>query len=114
MDDHTTDAAGSLQQLEGYLLWQAELATAQRDAAAFADQFPWLTTGEREEVEEAYARERLQVSRLAVTRIAQRCRELRSEYEERYRHLKSRLVALFLGAGAVGAAAVAVLARAWP
>ena len=118
MDDHPTDVTGGLHRLEGYLLWQAEVATAQRDAAAFTDLLPWLTTGQREEVARAFAQERLRLSRLAVTHVAQRCRDLRSEYEERYRRLKKGLVVLFLGSvlgvAALGATAVAVLARTRP
>ncbi|MCU7825957.1 hypothetical protein [Kitasatospora sp. DSM 101779] len=115
MDDDTTDTiAGSLRQLEGYLLWQAEVATAQRDATAFTEQFPWLTTGQREEIARAYAQKRLEVSRLTVTHIAQRCRDLRSEYEDRYRRLRFGLVALLPCAAALGAAAAAVATRSWP
>ncbi|MEW1910426.1 hypothetical protein AB0442_18545 [Kitasatospora sp. NPDC085895] len=114
MDEDTADIADTgLRQLEGYLLWQAEIATAQRDAAAFTELFPWLSTGQREEVAQAYVQKRLQVSRQAVTHIAQRCRELRSEYEDRYRRLRLGLVALLPFATALGAAAAAVATRSW-
>ncbi|MEU2630383.1 hypothetical protein [Kitasatospora sp. NPDC007106] len=114
MNEDTTDTiAGSLRQLEGYLLWQAEIATAQRDAAAFTELFPWLTTGQREEVEHAYTESRLQVSRQVVTHIAQRCRDLRSEYEDRYRRLRFGVVALLPFAMALGAAAAVVVTRSW-
>jgi hypothetical protein len=111
MDERTTDVTAGLRQLEGYLLWQAELSTVQRDADAFAGLLTWLTDGQREEVVRAYVEERLRVSRHTATRVAQRCRELRGEYEERYRRLSSRLMALFLAGVVVEVVVCALLMR---
>ncbi|MFJ9447606.1 hypothetical protein ACIRRH_38080 [Kitasatospora sp. NPDC101235] len=71
MDEHAVDVGDGLRRLEGYLLWQAEIATACQDATAFTDALPWLTDAQREDVAQAYTRERLRVSRQDVTRIAE-------------------------------------------
>ncbi|MGW8375490.1 hypothetical protein [Streptomyces sp. ODS28] len=83
-------------QLEGYLLWNAEVAEAHRQARDFADRLPWLTSTQREEVERVYADDRITVSRGVLTRIAGRAGELRSEYSAAYRQLRLRC-ALSLG-----------------
>ncbi|MGW4892047.1 cytochrome C oxidase subunit I [Kitasatospora sp. NPDC004240] len=110
MDEHSRGATDGVQRLEGYLLWQAEVLGAERAAVAFADRLPWLTTAQREVVEQAYAQERLLESRQTVTHIARRCRTIRGEYEERYRQLKMRAVALVLGCFTLAAAASVLLA----
>lgn len=85
-------SARGIAQLEGYLLWNAEVAEAHRQARSFADRLPWLTVAQREEVERAYAADRMALSRSVLTRIADRAAELRREYGERYRQLKVRCV----------------------
>lgn len=87
------DQARGLAQLEGYLLWNAELAEARSRAGSFADRLPWLTAAQREEVEQAYTADRLALSRSTLSRIADRAAQLRTEYEARYRQLKLRCVA---------------------
>ncbi|MGP4087907.1 hypothetical protein [Streptomyces sp. KR55] len=88
---------GGLHQLDGYLYWQAELAEARKEAMAFCDRLPWLTTDERHDLEEEYTRARVDMAKAAIRRIADRCTELRAEYEARYQHLRRRTVALTLG-----------------
>ncbi|MGW7519938.1 hypothetical protein ACWGJ2_30605 [Streptomyces sp. NPDC054796] len=97
------DSARGLARLEGYLLWSAEVREAGRRASLFADQLPWLTTAQREEVERVYAADRLALSRDVLLRIAHRATELRAEYSERYRRLRARcLTTVALGcAGAL-------------
>ncbi|MGW1076783.1 hypothetical protein [Streptomyces sp. NPDC002537] len=81
-----------LRQLDGYLYWQAELATARQEATAFCDHLPWLTTSERQELEDHYTRARTKTAEATTRRIADRCIELRQEYEARYRQLRRRTV----------------------
>lgn len=88
-----TDVESGMRRLDGYLYWQAELAAARREAAAFCDRLPWLTTGERRDVEERYARARAAVAEATTRQIAERCAELRAEYEDRYRRLRVRVLA---------------------
>ncbi|MFE3323410.1 hypothetical protein [Streptomyces sp. NPDC059176] len=88
-----------LRQLDGYLYWQAELTQARREATAFCDTLPWLTSGERRELEEEYARARVDMSKMITRRIAHRCWELRAEYEARYQHLRRRTTAAALATG---------------
>ncbi|MGW3042229.1 hypothetical protein ACWC9T_19850 [Kitasatospora sp. NPDC001159] len=110
MNEHACEAAEGVRRLEGYLLWQAEVVGARRAAVAFADQLPWLTTAQREAVERAYAQEQLRSSRRTISHIAQRCRTIRQEYEERYRRLRTRAIALCLGAAVLAATASTLLA----
>ncbi|NGO71963.1 hypothetical protein [Streptomyces boncukensis] len=93
-------ARDGLRSLDGYLYWQAELAAAHREAAAFCDRLPWLTGAERRDVEEHYARARAEVSEAMTRRVAARCRELQAEYEARYRALRRRLAACAVSAAA--------------
>jgi hypothetical protein len=87
-------AADGLHRLEGYLLAQAERDTARREAEAFARRLPWLTTAEREQLVECYARERIALSHRVLAGVADRCRTLQAEYGERYERLRCRLVCL--------------------
>ncbi|WP_432055286.1 hypothetical protein [Streptomyces sp. bgisy022] len=111
--DPSQESARGLVRLEGHLLWAAELEDARRRAAAFAEQLPWLTTAQREDVERVYAAERVEASRAYLLRIRDRVAGLRVEYEERYRRLRTRCVAAALVAAAsgVGTAAVALATR---
>jgi hypothetical protein len=90
------EQARGINELEGYLLWQAETASAQEQADAFANRLPWLTGEQRAVVVREYAADRLEVSRAVVRRIAGRARELQAEYCARYRTLRMRLVALLV------------------
>ncbi|MER7699654.1 MULTISPECIES: hypothetical protein [unclassified Streptomyces] len=96
------DAARGLAQLEGFLLWSAEVERARRQARRFTDQLPWLTTAQREDVERVFTDERVAASRESLIRIRDRADELREEYTGRYVRLRARCVAV--SAGAVGAA----------
>ncbi|MFF8595039.1 cytochrome C oxidase subunit I [Streptomyces sp. NPDC015220] len=110
-----TDAAGRtggdpgrsghvVNQVEGYLLWQARVAEAQERARAFTEPLEWLTTAQRERIEEHYVRDCLSRARADLQRVADRCRELRGEYEERYRELRARCLATVIAGLAVLAA----------
>jgi hypothetical protein len=87
------DSARGLAQLEGYLLWNAELEEARSRAGHFAAQLPWLTGAQREDVERVYTADRVAASREALLRTVERAAELRDEYSTRYRRLKARCVA---------------------
>ncbi|MFE2599549.1 hypothetical protein [Streptomyces sp. NPDC057617] len=100
--DENTATARGLVRLEGYLLWNAEIEDARRRAARFCEQLPWLTTAQREDVERAYVADRLAASRATLVRISERAAELRGEYAERYRTLRTRCMAAAVVA--VGAA----------
>ncbi|MFF3766996.1 hypothetical protein ACFYYR_23305 [Streptomyces sp. NPDC001922] len=106
-DPHGVTAG--INRIEGYLLWQAETAGAEERAEAFCDRLPWLTTGQREEVERVYVQDRLDDARRDLRRVAARCEELQEEYRARYRTLRRRLVAACLLAGC-GLAFVTLLA----
>ncbi len=103
------DSARGLAQLEGFLLWNAEVERARRQARRFTDQLPWLTTAQREDVERVFITERVAVSRESLTRIRDRAEELRGEYTGRYARLRARCVAVTVGAvGAVTCLGTAV------
>ncbi|WP_225850914.1 hypothetical protein [Streptomyces sp. HPF1205] len=94
-------------EVEGYLMWHAEVVRAQRQARAFTEQLPWLTTAQREEIERVYLADRTAASRVMLERIRDRAVELRHEYSARYLRVKLRCLAatvvstcLVLAAGA--------------
>nr|WP_202451460.1 hypothetical protein [Streptomyces sp. SID4948] len=95
-------------QLEGYLMWSAEIEEADRRAGRFADQLPWLTGAQRADVERLYSAEHLVAARGTLTRIADRTQGLRVEYAERYRELRARCVAVTV-AGVTAAAAICLV-----
>ncbi|MEV7872675.1 hypothetical protein AB0P17_42760 [Streptomyces sp. NPDC088124] len=108
------DSARTLIQIEGYLLWSAEVETIRRQAARFTEQLPWLTTAQREDVERVYTHDRAAASRAVLERISDRACELRGEYGERYRRLRTRCVAaavLAVGAASGTCAALTFLVR---
>lgn len=88
------DSARGLAQMEGYLLWNAEVEEARRKASRFTEQLPWLTTAQIEDVERVYVTDRLALSRELLLRIADRAGELRGEYTARYERLRARCVAV--------------------
>lgn len=103
-----------LAQLEGYLLWSAEVAEARHHATRFTAQLPWLTSAQRADVERVYTAERLAASRAMLVRISARATALRGEYSMRYRRLRARCVAatvVSVGAASGACAAVVLLAR---
>ncbi|MER8069258.1 hypothetical protein ABTZ59_13320 [Streptomyces sp. NPDC094034] len=108
------DSARGLYQIEGYLLWSAEVEDVRRQAARFTAQLPWLTTAQREDVERVYTADRLAASRAMLVRISDRATELRREYTARYRRLRTRALAaavLAVGAASGACGAVTFLAR---
>ncbi|MFI6103270.1 hypothetical protein [Streptomyces sp. NPDC051310] len=94
----TRETAAAVNEIEGYLLCQAELRTAGIEGEAFADRMPWLTTAQREEVVRLYAQDRIELSKKLLRAIAARCEELRGEYTARYVTLRRRLLCLSAGA----------------
>ncbi|QXE38335.1 hypothetical protein KQY30_32970 [Streptomyces sp. GMY02] len=112
--DENGAGARGLVQLEGYLLWNAEIEDARGRAARFCEQLPWLTTAQREDVERAYIADRLAASRAMLVRISERAAGLRGEYTERYRTLRTRCVAaavVAVGAASGACTAVTYLTR---
>ncbi|MEU5716148.1 hypothetical protein AB0G71_10230 [Streptomyces sp. NPDC020403] len=108
------ETARGLAQVEGYLLWNAEVEEARRQAGRFTDQLPWLTAAQREDVERVYVTDRVAVCREALTRIAGRATELRGEYTARYERLRARCVAasvMTVGAVSGACAAVSLISR---
>ncbi|MEU8466406.1 cytochrome C oxidase subunit I [Streptomyces sp. NPDC029006] len=83
-------------EVEGYLLWQARVAEAEQRAREFTGSLDWLTTAQREEIERRYAADSLRRARADLERIAARCVSLRAEYEQRYRELRRRCLAMTL------------------
>ncbi|WP_405591589.1 hypothetical protein [Streptomyces sp. NBC_01190] len=106
------DLAAGIAEVEGYLLAQAEIGAARREAESFARLLPWLTTAQREDLTLRYAQERLAQSRIRLRAVAERCRELEEQYDTRYLALRQRLlctcVALLLTALSVCAALCAL------
>ncbi|WP_328536350.1 hypothetical protein [Streptomyces sp. NBC_00344] len=103
------DIAQGLVRIEGYLLWNAEVEGARRQAVAFAEQLPWLTTAQREEVEQVYTAERTAASRAMLVRISDRAASLREEYTARYLQLRRRCVAAtVMAVGAAGGTCTAI------
>ncbi len=108
------DIARGIAQVEGHLLWSAEMADIRRQAVRFTAQLPWLTSAQRADVERVYVTDRAAVSRAILLRVRERALALRGEYGERYARLRARCVAWTVAA--VGAtigllAAVTLLAR---
>ncbi|GAA3124404.1 hypothetical protein GCM10010521_09090 [Streptomyces rameus] len=83
-------------EVEGYLLWQARIAEAERRAREFAGSLDWLTTAQREEIERRYVADSLRRARADLERVAARCVSLRAEYEHRYEVLRRRCVGVVL------------------
>ncbi|MFF2043480.1 cytochrome C oxidase subunit I [Kitasatospora sp. NPDC058170] len=94
--------------LEGYLAWEAEVAAAERDARSFAAQFPWLSPGERENLEQAYAADRLRYAEDVVDRAVERCRQLAARYRSECRRICARWAAVCLSV-AIATALLAVI-----
>ncbi|MEV7782882.1 hypothetical protein [Kitasatospora sp. NPDC088351] len=102
------DSRVEIARLEGYLAWEAEVAAAERDAQAFAARFPWLSPGERESLEQAYAADRLRYAEEVVDRAVERCRQLAARYRSECRRICSRWAAVCLSV-ALAAALLAVV-----
>ncbi|MEU6964229.1 hypothetical protein [Streptomyces chrestomyceticus] len=101
--------AEAVNEIEGYLLWEAEKDRARTRAREFSARLPWLTRAQQEEVERQYQADQLEFSRAYLRRIAARSGELRAEYEGVYRVLRRRLLTgLLVAAGALVTGAVTV------
>ncbi|MFD7664740.1 hypothetical protein [Streptomyces sp. NPDC059788] len=103
--------AEAINEIEGYLLWEAEKDRARTRAREFGARLPWLTRAQQEEVERQYRADQLECSRAYLRRIAARSGELRAEYEGVYQVLRRRLVTAALATAVVlvaGAVTVAV------
>ncbi|WP_411138424.1 hypothetical protein [Streptomyces sp. C10] len=95
----------AVNEIEGFLLWEAEKDRARTRAQAFCAGLPWLTDTQRQEVELRYCQDQRDASRAYLERIATRSAALRTEYEGVYRALRRRLITAFLS----GTVAVTVL-----
>lgn len=95
----------AVNEIEGFLLWEAEKDRARTRAEAFCAGLPWLTDTQRREVELRYCQDQRDTSQAHLERIATRSAALRTEYEGVYRALRRRLITALL----TGTVAVAVL-----
>ncbi|MEU9119394.1 hypothetical protein AB0C96_05960 [Streptomyces sp. NPDC048506] len=95
----------AINEIEGYLLWEAEKDRARTRADAFCKDLPWLTDTQRQDVARRYCQDQSEASRSYLERIAARSATLRAEYEGVYRALRRRLITGFL----TGTLAVVVL-----
>ncbi|MFB7620750.1 hypothetical protein [Kitasatospora sp. NPDC056181] len=102
------DAKLEIARLEGYLAWEAEVSAAERDARAFADRFPWLSPGEREGLEQAYAADRLRYAEDVVDRAVERCQQLAARYRSECRRICARWAAVCVGVTLAAALCAAV------
>ncbi|MFD9404782.1 hypothetical protein ACFWA4_38905 [Streptomyces sp. NPDC060011] len=84
--------AAGINDIEGFLLVQAERETACREADEFVGRLSWMTTAQREDVTRHYVEERLRLTRLTLTAVSRRAHLLRGEYEARYALLRRRLL----------------------
>ncbi|MEV6568733.1 hypothetical protein [Streptomyces kronopolitis] len=98
----------ALNEIEGFLLREAEKDRARRRAEAFSAGLPWLTDTQRREVELHYCRDQRDASWAYLERVAHRSATLRTEYEDVYRALRRRLITAVLGGTLAVAALVAV------
>ncbi|BDM67668.1 hypothetical protein HEK616_11550 [Streptomyces nigrescens] len=104
------DLDRAVNEIEGFLLWEAEKDRARTRAEAFCAGLPWLTDTQRQEVAVRYCQDQHETSRAYLQRIAVRSASLRTEYEGVYRVLRRRLVTACVSATAVAVALVTVVA----
>ncbi|WAU83525.1 hypothetical protein O1Q96_29820 [Streptomyces sp. Qhu-G9] len=107
--DQPVDVGSLINEVEGHLLIEATRGEGHAEASRFTRQFGWLTDSRRAEVEERFAEEYVSLARLSWQRTARRGAELRGEYEEAYRMLRQRLLAVWLSGMALLAAAAALV-----
>ncbi|MFI0151353.1 hypothetical protein [Streptomyces lydicus] len=79
-------------EVEGYLLAQAEREQAQHEAQALCRRLTWLTRGQAEDLTRHYTEQRLGLTRQALQATADRAKRLRGEYEARYAALRRTLL----------------------
>ncbi|MFE3885818.1 hypothetical protein ACFXPQ_23420 [Streptomyces lydicus] len=99
----------AINEIEGFLLWEAEKDRTRIRAQAFCAGLPWLTDSQRREVEWRYCQDQRDTSRAYLERIAVRSTALRTEYEGVYRALRRRLITGLLS-GTVAVAALVTVA----
>ncbi|MGW9173746.1 hypothetical protein [Streptomyces decoyicus] len=108
--DQDLDQDRAINEIEGFLLWEAEKDRARTRAEAFCAGLPWLTDSQRREVELRYCQDQRDASRAYLERIAVRSATLRTEYEGVYRALRRRLITAFLSGSLAVAALLATAA----
>jgi hypothetical protein len=108
--DGERDLDRAVNEIEGFLLWEAEKDRARTRAEAFCAGLPWLTDTQRQEVAVRYCQDQYENSRAYLERIAVRSANLRTEYEGVYRVLRRRLVTACVSALTVVVALVTVAA----
>ncbi|MFD9812475.1 hypothetical protein [Streptomyces sp. NPDC059080] len=96
----------AINEIEGFLLWEAEKRRARGRAEAFCAGLPWLTESQRAEVERRYCHDQAELSRDCLERIAARATALRAEYAGVHRALRRRLLTGYATGTVVVAAAV--------
>ncbi|MEU5688259.1 hypothetical protein [Streptomyces venezuelae] len=79
-----------LHQMEGFLYWKAEETGARREAAAFSEEFPWLSNAERHEIAERYFRMRMELAATTTRHIAKRHMEIRADFEDALQRIRRR------------------------
>ncbi|WP_310728766.1 hypothetical protein [Streptomyces sp. N2A] len=104
------DLDRAVNEIEGFLLREAEKDRARTRAEAFCAALPWLTDSQRQEVAARYCQDQYETSRAYLHRIAVRSASLRTEYEGVYRVLRRRLVTACVSATTVLVALVTVAA----
>ncbi|MFF4345315.1 hypothetical protein ACFY00_36075 [Kitasatospora sp. NPDC001540] len=96
------DTEAGLRRLEGYLYWQAQTRIAQEAAGEFSALLPWLTDGQRADVEANFARIHTAATRRRLEQFREDRDRLREQYRDRYRRLRRRCVlAALLATGTV-------------
>ncbi|MFD4414961.1 hypothetical protein ACFVXA_22125 [Streptomyces sp. NPDC058246] len=109
MDDRPIDTGTLINELEGHLLIEAARAEGRAEAVRFTRSLSWLTETQREEVEARFQESHLALTRRSWERTARRGRDMRAEYEERYRALRRRCCAGCLLGAALAVATVMLL-----
>ncbi|WP_442810269.1 hypothetical protein [Streptomyces sp. W16] len=113
MDELPLDPRTFLNEIEGHLLIAAARTEGRTAAARFTARLDWLTDGQRADVERHFEAEYLALTRVSWERTAERGRQLRHEYEERYWGLRQRLLAAcLLGCALLVATGLVVIALA--
>ncbi|MFG3007447.1 hypothetical protein [Streptomyces calvus] len=88
----TGDAAALPAEAEGFLMAQAHMAQAHREAEALCAALPWLTTAQAEDLTRHYVNQRIDLTRQMLEATVRRAGELRREYEARYLELRGALL----------------------
>ncbi|WP_051732452.1 hypothetical protein [Kitasatospora phosalacinea] len=106
------DAEAGLRRLEGYLYWQTQSRLARQAAKDFTELLPWLTDGQRADVEEHFTRIHTAATRQRLEQFREERDRLRAQYHDRYLRLRNRCVlAGLLTTGAAWALLALAVAR---